>query len=155
MLSQNFKRVMSILLIVSMTFCSQGFSVLANAVPEVVDQSEEEDTHTGSQSAKNYYLEYKEEQTLIVKTGNVGGEENASQVESKNENASENGAVEPSINDGENEEENANENLMEEPEDDVVENNSQTSKSLDEENAKKWFYGLFHYIFNFFSIFNH
>lgn len=135
MLSQNFKRVMSILLIVSMTFCSQGFSVLANAVPEVVDQSEEEDTHTGSQSAKNYYLEYKEEQTLIVKTGNVGGDENASQVESKNENASENGAVEPSINDGENEEENANENLMEEPEDDVAENNSQTSQSSEEENA--------------------
>ena len=84
--NQKFKRVISIILIVTMTFCSQGFSVLANAVPNVIDEDAE--TKVLSQS-RNYYLEYKEEQTLILKTNNQNASEEENKIESEVEKSSE------------------------------------------------------------------
>ena len=51
MLSQKIKKVVSILLIVSMTFTSAGFSALANSVDDVVENN------TNSESQKEIKIE--------------------------------------------------------------------------------------------------
>ena len=103
MLSQKIKKVVSILLIVSMTFTSAGFSALANSVDDVVENN----TNSESQKEiKNYYLEYKEyqEQTVIVTTkksddGSDTNGDSAGSVDNKNQIANSNGENEaPSVN---------------------------------------------------------
>ena len=141
MLSQKIKRVISVLLIVSMTFTSGGFSVLADAVDDVVESNE----NGGSQNAvKNYYLEYKEyeERTVIVTTKNsddsLGAEgNNDGSVENKNQIVSASGEDEsPSLSVTNNDDDTENEGYATEPEEDensLGENNS----SNEEENSAK------------------
>ena len=84
MLSQKMKRVISIVLIVCMTFCSNGFSVLAGSVDDVVKENAEA---SSGQETPNYYLEYKEyhEEQVIIKTKNVEDDNKSSDDEKSDE----------------------------------------------------------------------
>ena len=142
MLSQKIKKVVSVLLIASMTFTSAGFSVLANSVDDVVQNIE------GSESQKeikNYYLEYKqyEERTVIVTTknsddGSNANGDNAGSVDNKNQIANSNGENEaPSINSAEEDEGDTtkNKNYAEEPEE-AEKKSSDAEEKTDKENSE-------------------
>ena len=80
MFNQKVKRVISIMLIVAMTICSNGFSVLATSVDDVVQNNME--ASEGKQTS-NYYYEMMEsyEETLLFKSNN--NEENLEEEETE------------------------------------------------------------------------
>ena len=74
MLSQRMKRVISIVLIVCMTFASNGFSVLAGSVDNMVLENQ---VTSNEQRSNNFYYEYREySEQKVVLTGNADGKEN-------------------------------------------------------------------------------
>ena len=125
MFSQNVKKVISITMIVAMTICSNGFSVLATSVESVVSDTQ---TENQDKETKNYYLEYQEyHEEKVVISKNAVVEEDASQiVDSKNQESEENeltsnGEETSLVFDVEDEEELEESEYAEEPEADEVE----------------------------------
>ena len=142
MFSQKMKRIISILLIVAMVLCCNGFSVLATSIDDVVtdvlvSESEKE--------TPNYYYEYLEQRKeTIVVSKNLKGDGNE---EDDNEGTSE---VSTSGTQNENlkndskenfepvsdEEDDENSSYVEEPEEDENENQNpetENSEKVDEE----------------------
>ena len=101
MFSQKVKRVISIMLIISMTFCCNGFSVLAGSVEGVVEENQ---IASSEKQTPNYYYEYQqysEEKIILtsnennnkgdseapgdVANDNLGGDEKLTDGESNND----------------------------------------------------------------------
>ena len=153
MFSQKVKRVISILLVISMTLGCNGFSVLAGSVEGVV---QEQQVASSEKQTPNYYYEYQEyKEEKIVLLSNEGSNQNGEKEKAKGDDA-EPGSVAsdnkdgdaPAITDGgsdngsssfdaqEKDEEENKKGEEEEPEDDetitTVKEKEETSESVEE-----------------------